>query len=497
MRACTCVSLALIVILLASCAPLPSAQPADLAPYRSAMLPEAEADVDQVGDAPRYDIALSIDPDGLAATGHASILYTNRQAKSLKDLYFRLYPNLAAYDGDLVVTRVQIGEQDLATYNEAQRSALRVPLPSELRPGRALRLEMDFHVRFKRKEAGRVLFGDSLGVLSLPDAYPMLAVCDNGTWNLSIGPDFADAAFGDVALYHVKLTVPRGMVVATSGVVKAESDLPDGGPHQIEVVTGPVREFGLIMSRTYQKQTLKIRGFEINSYYLPADEMMGYSALWRAAAALQAFSDAFGSYPYAKLDVAEAPLAKHGMEYPALILIGSDVYRSDRLKLEPLVAHETAHQWWYNLVGSDPIAAPAVDESLAEYSLWTYYQGVYGRGRAEQVVEQRWTEPYKSAKDSGLDAPVEQAAQSFTKDNYEVIVYAKGALLLNDLRHRIGDDPFDLTVRRYLQNYRYRIAPPGAFLGLASGATPQNLSDESEKWREATTPAPNPTGQPK
>ncbi len=65
---------------------------------------------------------------------------------------------------------------------------------------------------------------------------------------------------------------------------------------------------------------------------------------------------------------------------------------------------------------------------------------------------------------------------------------------MNDLRHRIGNDAFDLTLRRYLQNYRYRIAPPGALLGLASGATSKNLEDESEKWHSAVTPTPKATG---
>lgn len=495
MRFPTCVCLALVLSVLASCAPLPSARLDDLSPYQAAMLPEAKSDVVQVGEVPRYDIDLSIDPDGLVVSGHEKVVYTNRQSKDLTELYFRLYPNLAAYDGELVVTQVRVAEQDLAAVYEAQRSALRVPLPAELRPGRAVQVDLDFRVRFKRKETGRVLFGDSQGILSLPDSYPMLAVCENGAWNLGIGPEFADASFGDMALYRVTLTVPKGMVVVTSGVVQAESDTPEGDQRQIEIVTGPVREFGLIMSRTYQKQTLRIRGFEINSYFLPADAAMGYSALWRAAAALQAFSDAFGGYPYTKLDVAEAPLGKHGMEYPTLVLIGSDVYRTERLKLEPLVAHETAHQWWYNLVGSDPVASPAVDESLTEYSLWTYYEGVYGPSRAEQIVEERWDGPFKAAKAAGLDAPVEQPASRFTKDNYEAIVYAKGALLLNDLRHFIGDDAFDLTIRRYLQNYRYRVAPPGALLGLASGATSRNLEGESEKWRAAVTPAPKSTGQ--
>ncbi len=114
-------------------------------------------------------------------------------------------------------------------------------------------------------------------------------------------------------------------------------------------------------------------------------------------------------YPYTKLDVAEAPLGKHGMEYPALVLIGSDVYRTERLKLEPLVVHETAHQWWYNLVGSDPVASPAIDESLAEYSLLD----VLSRASTDAAAPNKWWKSAgpsrpESAKAAGLDAPVEQ-----------------------------------------------------------------------------------------
>ena len=80
----------------------------------------------------------------------------------------------------------------------------------------------------------------------------------------------------------------------------------------------------------------------------------GTASSGQRLAALQAYSDAFSDYPYSKFDVVEAPLGKHGMEYPTLILVGSDVYRTDKDKIEPLVVHEAAHQWWYNLVGSDP-----------------------------------------------------------------------------------------------------------------------------------------------
>ncbi len=197
------------------------------------MLPEARGDVALVGEVPATTSTLSIDPDGLTVSGHENVSYTNRQTKNLTGLYFRLYPNLPARTtATLLVTRVQIAEQDLAAVYEAQRSALRVPLPAELRPGRTVRLDLDFRIALQT-QGHRAACSSATARASSAcrNAIPLLAVCENGVWNLSIGPDFADATFSDIALYHVRLTVPKGMVVATSGVVQAESDTVEGDQH--------------------------------------------------------------------------------------------------------------------------------------------------------------------------------------------------------------------------------------------------------------------------
>jgi aminopeptidase N len=50
-----------------------------------------------------------------------------------------------------------------------------------------------------------------------------------------------------------------------------------------------------------------------------------------------------------------------GEEYPTLVFVSSD--------LPPQVAvHETAHQWFYSLVGDDQARDPWLDESLAEWA---------------------------------------------------------------------------------------------------------------------------------
>jgi len=485
-------ALVFVVAMTASaCSTWPFARSDELAPYRVAMQPHAQSQLDQLASAPRYDISLRIDTEHLAIAGRETVWFVNDQAEPLDDLCFRLYPNLPAYGGDMQVGRVEIKGKEVNASYEADRTALRIALPHPLRPKERIELALDFRLKVRQRDDGRVLLGQSQGILSLPNFYPMLAMRRDGSWDLSIGPEFADAVFSDIALYKVDVDVPKGTTVVASGVAIDQKDTPDGR-QIIRFVSGPVRDFGLIMSPLFQRQTMTVRQVVINSYHLPEDASAGYSALWRAATALQIYSDAFSEYPYTKLDVVEAPLGKHGMEYPALILIGAEVYRTEKKRLEPLVVHETAHQWWYNLVGSDPVNEPAVDESLAEYSLYYYYENLYGRRYARQMVKSRWLEPLAYIRKKGLDAPVAGPASSFTQDNYEAIVYAKGSTLYDELRQYIGDDAFNGALRSYLNTYQYRVAPAGAFLAIAAGATTRDITTYAARWQE---PLPTPSAQ--
>ena len=481
----------LILVALSGCGAL-SLRPSDgMAAYRAAMLPQTQAQLDQVRNAPRYEIDLHIDTDRLTAAGHQAVLYINNQTLDLNEIYFRLYPNLPSYGGDLQVSRVQVNGREVEAAYEAERTALRVPLSFSLRPGQRVSIALDFRVTAQRREQNPTLMGEHQGILTLPSCYPLLAVCQHGAWDTSVGPGFADAVFSDIGLYQVTLDVPRDAVVVSTGAVLSEAHTPEGR-RVIRTVSGPARDFGLVMSPLFAKQSVSIRGTDVSSYYLPQDEAAGYGVLWRAVAALQTYSDAFSDYPYAKFDVVEAPLGKQGMQFPTLILLGSDLYRTDKDQIESLVVRETAHQWWYNLVGSDPVNEPAVDESLAEFSLYYYFAGVYGPRYADKIARTRWAEPYEYAQEHGLDAAVEQPAAAFTPDNYESIIYAKGGALCYELRRYIGPEAFDEAIRNYVNSYEYRIAPAGAFLGIASGTTPLSLEEYVAKWREAV-PDPDPS----
>ena len=82
-----------------------------------------------------------------------------------------------------------------------------------------------------------------------------------------------------------------------------------------------------------------------------------------AADALRILQSRLGPYPFPTFDVVQSA-GGFGMESPALIWIP---YGVSSANLRYLVTHETAHQWFYGLVGNDQARQPFVDEALADF----------------------------------------------------------------------------------------------------------------------------------
>jgi hypothetical protein len=470
------------LLLLASCIEPEQVAEDSLAPYKQSLLPAFQGDIASLGEIPRYRIAVSLDADALTLTGRQQVFYTNNEGNKLGEIYFRLYPNLPQFGGQMEVQRAAVGNQDTTFTYEAENTALKLPLTPSLQPREGLRIELDFTVQVPRADDEKPhLFGLSQGILSLPNFYPLLAVHDAAGWHLDVAPEFSDAVFSEVALYEVSVTAPLDMVVVTSGSTLDAQPNPDGA-QTVYCAGGPMRDFSLMMSREFQVASTTAHSTTVNSYYLPPDASSGQAILQHAAAALRAYSDAFGPYPFAEFDVVEAPLSNRGMEYPGLILIGADLYRNRADAREFMVVHEVGHQWWYSLVGSDVVNHPWLDEGLAEYSTYVYNLMIHSQAAADELVESRWLIPYQVAVGKGLDAATDQPSSAFSEENYEYIVYAKGALFFHALHQAVGDQVYLAIMREYLQQYQHGIAAPADFLRLAEAVSGQDLGPIYQEW---------------
>lgn len=433
-----------------------------------------------LGPLPEYQLTLELDVAHRRLVGRQQVTFPNRTGVDLNEIVLRLYPNLPQYGGQMGIGPVWVNGERGTSYLRADDTSLLIPLSQQLAPEASATISMTFDVEIPQRDSGYVLFGYSQDIWSLPSAYPLLAVHDGSSWREDIAPAFSDAVFADVACYEVSLTLPSTLTLVTTGSVVSDNLTADGRrTHRI--VGGPLREFTWLANPDYLVAETLAQGVSVRSYYLPGDEAAGQAALNTAAAALRIYSDAFGSYPYAEMKVVEAPVNYFGMEYPGLNLIGLALYRDRRAELEDRLAHEIAHQWWYAQVGNDQINTPWLDEGLAEYSTATYYREVYGQARVNTLINQRWLVPYQVAVDDGLDAIVNQPASAFGGE-YEIIVYGKAALFFDALRQELGDETYQAVLREYLVRYRWRIATPSDFLGMAESVSGQDLDALYNHW---------------
>jgi len=472
------------------------ASPDEMAPYRPAMQPAAQGQLETLGSFPRYEIQLRIDPAAkeqltgekrVEVSGRERVWVPHRGQKELKELYFRLYPNLPRYGGSMGIDGLAVNGQSVPFSYAAESTAIHIPLPKPLLPGTKAMVELSFNLKVIESEGGYTLCGKNRGILSLPLFYPVLAVHDEGAgfppWHLEIAPSQGDVAFVETGLYLVTATVPSNVVVAGTGtVVTTTMSGQVEGWSDWHFVGGPRREFMLILSPDFQTASTDACGARVTSYFLPEDRGTGLTALHYAATALRIYCQHYGPYPYRDMAIVSAPLQHYGMEYPGLNLIGLDLYRQRRSDLEFLIAHEVAHQWWYSVVGNDPLNFPWLDEGLAEYSTYTYYQARYGTAAAEALLERRWRTPYHYAVEHGMDAAVNQPSSAFTGNNYETMVYAKAALFFDALRREVGDETYYRLLREYLDRYRYGIATPSDFLAVAEEVSGRDLGAIYQRW---------------
>lgn len=483
----------IILFCLSACSPAlsPATVPAsatppvdDLAPFRAALVPAYQHDLDSLDHPSRYNLTLSYDPATPTLSGTENVRYFNRQSVPLNEIYFRLFANYPDSDGKIVINHLSVDGAAVTPTYEAQNTALKVPLAQALAPGASINLQMDLNVTIPRNSKQH--YSDmtaSDAVTTLPSVYPLIPAYDAKGWHIEIPPAYGDLVYADVSLYAVTITVPSNLTVIASGSTVDTKD-NGNGTTTWRIVGAPMRDFDLNVSLNLVKASQVVGDTTVNSWYESADSQSGKDALKFATDAFQDYEKRFGPYPYRELDVVETPTTAGGIEYPGLVVIARNLYRGkdQRQYFEFATAHEVSHQWWYGVVGDDQVNDPWVDEALAQYSSLIYEEDVHGTAAGRSILRDYFQNLYNNAKSAGHDAAVNQPVAAFNEGDYGAIVYGKGPLFYDAIRKKMGDDAFFKFLRTYYEQYRYKVAFPEDILNTAEKACACSLQDEYKQW---------------
>jgi len=455
--------------------------------HAQALRLEFVTDLDLFPDATRYEIELTIDPDTATITGHERVDYTNTEDILLDALYLRLFPNTPGYGGAMTTTNSLIDGQPAVPSTKLDGSALRLPLDLPLEPGASLDLEIDFALAVPTDASqGYRQLGYYDEVLALANAYPLIPVYDDEGWNIELPPTYGDAVYSETSFYTVRITAPADVMLIASGTCAVPASNPDGSATWT-CVTGPMRDFNAVLGPDYQVESRVVEGITVNSVFYADHQEGGQWALDWATEAVRLFSTRFGSYPFTELDVVETPTRAGGIEYPGLVVINSAYYETPSGRMEWVVVHEVAHQWWYSLVGNDQVDEPWLDEALVQYSTLLYYEDRYGVELAAELLEQVFRQPYEELVEAGRDAPAGSPVAAYSQEDYGPVVYQKGPLYFHALRHEVGDEAFWGILQTYFARNRYAVATPEKWLAAVEAVTGDEHRALYEQWITGAT----------
>jgi hypothetical protein len=238
-------------------------------------------------------------------------------------------------------------------------------------PGQSVVVELVCEVKLPNRQ-GR--WGHFEGVSYLTNAIPLLAVCDDTGWQPKPFVPWHQPWFNEAGVFRATITVPENEMVACSAVIRRETK--DGnGARRVECEPFVGRDFAVLSSARYREFTGTTKlpdGKTVNLRCLAFAEHEFYAQeiLKIVGQAIPVYSQWFGPFPYPQFTIAESYFGWNGNECAGLIMIDERVFGMPHLGrgyVEYLVSHETCHQWWYNLIGTNGFSEPFMDEGAAAY----------------------------------------------------------------------------------------------------------------------------------
>ena len=213
--------------------------------------------------------------------------------------------------------------------------------------------------------------------------------------------------------------------------------------------------------------------------------------------ALEFLVTRLGPPPLKTLTVSPIP-GTFGQGFPGLIYISTLAYlnpadrpmplqtEANRLFFSELLHdHETAHQWWGNLVTSASYQDDWLMEALANYSALIALEKRKGRKTLEYVLDEYRQDLLKKDQEGEI---IESAGpliwgsrlqSSRDAAAWRPVVYEKGTWVVHMLRERMGDESFFKMLGEVVRQKRYAALTTEEFRAIAARFMPPKSEDAS------------------
>jgi len=382
------------------------------------VLPAAAADAPNSlnGLDATYDVVAELKWKKGRLNVNSTALVTNNSDAAVNALTFNAAP---AKIGRMILGDITVAGQAASATIDDQN--IIVALPTALEPTQQVAVTIVYAAWFGSTGANKQwLFAKVDGIASAYRWIPWLSKFypfNTPTY----GEPFVTKVSDEV---RVSITPDRAMSIATSGRRTGVVGLTQ------TFVAHNVRDFNFAASPSYVEHTDTWGDVTITYYTikLPLAKLQTWTI-----ASFDRFSQRVGPYPYSHFSVAEVPTGP-SMESPGMIWITQKAIARGTIKY--LTVHETAHQWFYGILGNDQAAEPFADEAMAEF-LTRDLIGHRVSHCAQSVLDRR--------------------VYDYSSGCYYEVIYVQGDIYIDAYRQRVGNDKFWLGMRNYYTDYKFRL----------------------------------------
>ena len=226
----------------------------------------------------------------------------------------------------------------------------------------------------------------------------------------------------------------------------------------------------------------------------PADRVATISTEMQAA--IEYFRTKFGEPPLKHIEVSPVPgrfgQGFAGMIYlptlmyldPANMPVGAASSQTDMDFFGQLLrVHETAHQWWGNIVSTDSYHHEWLMESLANYSAVMFLESRMGPRAVEKALDIYRRELLvkgpdgETAESQGPLVEGRRLESSVVPGAANAVLYGKGTWIIHMLRRRLGDANFLKMLAELRRRYEWKAVTTDEFRTLCAGFLPAGSSD--------------------
>ncbi|MDR2090625.1 MAG: M1 family metallopeptidase [Clostridiales bacterium] len=451
-----------------------------------------------------YSLSLTLDSDAMTLRAAAKIDYKNNTGAELDNIKFNLYANAfregaavkpyfesdvnSAYPdgvnyGGMEIKSVR-AENDLQySVSGKDKNVLDAKLDKPLKKGGKKTVEIVYELKIPKTN---MRFGYYGGIINLTNFFPSVCVYENGGFVECLYLPTGDPFYSETADFKVELRTDREYTAAHSGDLKSEKT---EGKGKIFKFTGEkIRDFALCLSEKFEVKTAKsgnttVKYFALKESGEESAIRLG-NGLQTAKNALDFFGGYYFKYPYKTYCVAETYLTAGGMEYPNLVLISRALREKDK---EAVVVHETAHQWFYGIVGNDNLNHAWMDEGLSEFSTELYF---LRNGKPLKANEYHHFNLGESRRFEEIVREINPGNVSMDKNigdfvsNYEYVAltYSRGHMMFSDICRILGNEPFQKAMRLYVKRNKYKIAKKTNLVDALNECAQKDIRADIAKW---------------